>query len=552
MKRAALAALLLLAFSGSLFAQGAMQRYLVGTRHGSLQGIREIVGVEIPARQYREVVPFESVNAFAVDLTSDEVATLRRSPNVRYVEPDIEVHALTDTVTPGSETVPYGVTMVDAPGVWSVTKGVSVDGGPTVHIAIIDTGMTYDNPELAGAYRGGWNFVAGTADPRDDNGHGTHVAGIVAAAQNGFGVVGVAPQADVWSLKVLDSCGSGSLSTIVRAIDWVIAKKAAIGGDWIMSLSLGHDVTADSPEPQTEIAAFQRAADAGILTFAAAGNSYDPAANPPSQVLSYPAALPTVISVGAVDSTETVASFSQRGPDLKLVAPGVSVLSTFVSEEASTDDGRTIAATLPSATSFCPSAPPAGPTAFVSCGIGNPGDFPPSVAGKIALIQRGTLLFTDKAKNAKLAGAIAAVIYNNSPTPVLMDFSSLTNGSTVVPSVMISQDDGASLLGTPNAKLSFSFGLQSYQLDNGTSMATPHASAAAALAWAVAPNATADQIRTALLNNAKDLGAPGFDTTYGFGLVDALAAAKSLAPQKFGITPPPPPPPTGRFIHHRG
>ena len=111
-------------------------------------------------------------------------------------------------MTPGQQTTPYGVNDVNAPAVWPVTRGKSLANGPAIHVAIIDTGIDYNYSELSGAFKGGFNFVARNGDPLDDNGHGTHVAGIIAAANNGSGVVGVASDVDIYSLKVLDICGS--------------------------------------------------------------------------------------------------------------------------------------------------------------------------------------------------------------------------------------------------------------------------------------------------------------------------------------------------------
>ena len=306
-----------------------------------------------------------------------------------------------------------------------------------------------------------------------------------------------------------------------------------------MSLSLG----SDQPS-QAETEAFQRAADGGILTFAASGNNYS---TDPVDGLAFPAALPTVVCVGAVDSSGQVADFSQRGAGLKIVAPGMQTLSTIVGEAVTTDDGRVILGTLPSADGICFPNPTAAGTPFVFCGLGGPTDFPQSVTGKIALIERGTYKFWEKAQNAKNAGAVAAVVYNNTTGLIIADFSEVTDASIVAPFVTISQDDGLALRATPGARLSLAFGLPGYATLQGTSMATPHAAAAAALLWSMAPDATASQIENAMLNTARDLGAPGYDTTYGFGLVDVLAAAKVVAPQFFG-----PHAPTGRPFPRRG
>jgi subtilisin family serine protease len=544
MKRV-LAVLFVLLLAQTTFA-GGVHRYLIATRDAPKRAMPEVLG-ELPEGGDRAVEPFVIVQAFAADLTDDEAATLKHSPQVRFIELDAERHALSDSVTPGAQTTPYGVTMVDAPQVWPVTRGMAVDHSARIHVVVLDTGIDYDDPELKVAYKGGWNTLTNTPDPRDDNGHGSHVAGTIAAADNGIGVVGVAPDVALYSVKVLDQCGSGSVSGIINGVQWVIDQKVAIGGNWIMSLSLGSDTS--SPLEQE---AFQKAADAGILTFAAAGNSYDPTA--PVDGLSYPAAYPTVLSVGAIDSSGNIASFSQRGIDLKFVAPGVDVLSTFVSEGVTTNDGRTFLGTLPAAKNATGDAwcltRPTLTGSYIYSGIGNPADFPAAVAGKIALIQRGTLKFIDKVKNAQAAGARGVMLYNNTSGLITPDFGILSSPTDVLPTVFLSQADGESLKSTPDATVTTSFGLKGYANLDGTSMATPHASAAAALVWAVAPSAPASSIRNALLTTAQDLGAPGQDTVYGYGLIDAYAAAKSTAPQLF--VPPAQTAPSGRRILKRG
>jgi serine protease len=548
MKRSALFVLFVLLPLGA-FAQNA-GRYIVVTRQPAREALGALRNDSWEPHAATAVREFRYINAFAADLTDQDLATLKASPNVRWVEPVVERHMLADSVTAGQQTTPYGVSMVHAPDVWPVTKGKAVDGRTAINIAEIDTGIRFTDPELKNAYKGGHNFIDGSSNPFDDNGHGTHVAGILAAADDGAGVVGVAPEVSLYALKVLDQCGSGSTEDVMAAVEWVITQKAATGGDWIMSLSLGSDTPSDA-----EKAEFQKAADNGILTFAAAGNNYDP--TNPVDGLSYPAGYPSVVSVGAIDSTETVASFSQRGTDLKVVAPGVSVLSTFVSEDVATNAGDTYGvmemdAQKSNGDSWCFTRPNITST-YVFCGIGNPSDFPSSVSGKIALIQRGTLTFAQKAKNAKAAGAIAVIVYNNVPGAFAGTLGTLTSASDVPYTVSMSDVDGAALKANPNATVTFSFGLEGYALLDGTSMATPHASAVAALAWAVAPNASATSVANAIESTATDLGTAGFDTTYGNGLVNALAAAKQLNPSAFGSpVQPPPVPVTGRIPGRRG
>jgi serine protease len=572
MKRIGISLLLFLLCS-SAFAQSSYQHYIVRTRVAPRAVADDVLNNDLPERPWRTrtrpLHTFHIIDAFEADMTWDEAQALKKRPDVIDVEMDQERHALADSVTPGAETTPYGITMVDAPPVWPVTKGKSVGNGTPIHVAIIDTGISYTDTELAPAYKGGFNELNGTTDPLDDNGHGTHVAGTIAAAMNNDGVVGVAPAVDLYSVKALDACGSGSLSAILRGVDWVVQKKTEIGGNWIMSLSLG----SDSASP-TEASAFQNAYNAGILTFAAAGNGY-----PDSVGLSFPASYSSVVSVGAIDSTGTVASFSQRGADLKVVAPGVSVLSTFadVSEldnvadsSGISVDAHKIGATDTSGNSLNCSALTTAIGKIVNCGSGNKSEFPASVNGNIALIQRGgtstvtgsTLTFAEKAQNAKAAGAVAAIVYNNRATDNPTDapgwgISGVSATSIPKTVVGVTQVDGQKLqtaAGTSTVKFLLNNDNLGYALLNGTSMATPHAAGVGALVWAVAPGATNQQIMQALQDNAHDLGDPGRDDTYGAGLVDAFATAKALNPAAFGngTQPPPTQSPSGRRGLHRG
>jgi subtilisin family serine protease len=338
-----------------------------------------------------------------------------------------------------------------------------------------------------------------------------------------------------------------------------------------MSLSLG-----STSATASEASVFQNAYNAGILTFAAAGNGY-----PDSGIaLSYPAAYSNVVSVGAVDNTGAVASFSQRGPGLMIVAPGVDVLSTFANfqELDNVADATGISVDAHKIPGFDTGGESVNCGSLVSatghivnCGSGNKSEFPASVLGNIALIQRGgtstatgsTLTFTEKALNAKAAGAVGAIIYNNRATdnptdPPGWGMQSLASASAIPKTVVgVTQADGQRLLtaaGTTTVKFVTNSSTVGYANLNGTSMATPHAAAVGALVWAVAPGATNQQIMNALQANAKDLGAAGRDDTYGSGLVDAFATAKALNPAAFGngTQPPPPPPPSGRRGLHRG
>jgi len=558
MKRAAIA-LILFAVPFAALAEST-DRYIVMTRQPFKQAIAAI-GDEIEPSIVEKADGFTSINGFVAELTWSQVLALKKSRNVISVEPDWETHALevnatADTVTPGQQTTAYGISLVNTQGVWPYTRGRAIDPSKPVHVAIADTGVLYTHPEFKDRYKGGRNTVASTDDPLDDNGHGTHVAGIIAAADDANGVIGVAPDVDFYAIKVLNSCGAGFVSNNVKAIDWVIAKKAEIGGNWVMNFSLG------SANPSSsEQAAFQRAADSGVLVFAASGNEHDddPAA------FAYPGGYPTVESVGAIDSDQKIASFSNRGSLLKVVAPGVAVMSTWNGYSITTDDGRSFAALQMDAADtgnkpLCVALPNITAKA-VACGVGNTSDFPASVRGKIALIERGgtdpagtALTFNAKAVNAKNAGAVATIVYNIADRPMVVGYLGQFSSASQVPiSSLLTRADGLSLLSTPDANITIRFGGPTYAALDGTSMATPHAVGVAALVWACAPNATARQVATAMEQTAKDLGDTGFDTTFGNGLVNALEAAKQLAPGVFVIGGKPLVPPfTGRVPGRRG
>src|SRR5574342_633944 len=150
--------------------------------------------VEVTPRA-RSVESFALIRGFAADLTDEEAAALRQKPDVSYIEPVIERHALevggiqsdADVANPFGQVVPFGVDMVRARDVWPVTRGEGIN------VVVIDTGIDKTHPDLAGVYAGGYNTYDKSDNPLDDNGHGTHVAGTIAAADNNIGVVGIAP-----------------------------------------------------------------------------------------------------------------------------------------------------------------------------------------------------------------------------------------------------------------------------------------------------------------------------------------------------------------------
>ncbi len=218
--------------------------------------------------------------------------------------------------------IPWGINRVHAPAAWDYTEGAGV------RVAVIDTGIDYTHPDLAGKVDGGYNAITDSESPdsyMDDNGHGTHVSGTIAAIRNGKGVVGVAPRARLYAVKVLDQDGSGNLSDVVKGIVW-----AANNGMQVANMSLGAPQGSDAMER-----ALRYAKARNVVVVAAAGNS--------GGSVGYPGAYPEVIAVSASDWNDKIAGFSSRGPEVKFIAPGVSVLSTMMGGDYGTMSGTSMA-----------------------------------------------------------------------------------------------------------------------------------------------------------------------------------------------------------------
>ena len=219
------------------------------------------------------------------------------------------------------------VTAVDAEldaawGVSRISSGIVHAGGNTgagVYVAIIDTGIDCTHPDLDGNCVGGFDFVNNDNDPSDDHGHGTHVAGTVAAEDNGAGVVGVAPNVSLYGLKVLNANGGGYWSDIVAAMEW-----AADNGIQVTNNSYG---SGGHPGSIVE-AAFGNAAAQGVLHIAAAGNSGSCAGT--ENTVGYPARFASVVAVAATNALDERTCFSSTGPEVEIAAPGMSINSTRV------------------------------------------------------------------------------------------------------------------------------------------------------------------------------------------------------------------------------
>ena len=239
------------------------------------------------------------ISAIAADVPVKALYGLSHNPKIEIIELDAEVHAM-------GQVTPWGIERVQAPAVHA--NGID---GTGIKVAIIDTGVDYAHPDLAANYIGGYDFVNSDGNPIDDAGHGTHVAGTVAAIDNDIGVIGAAPGIDLYALKVLNSEGSGSYSNIISAIQW-----ASDNNIDVASMSLG----GGSGSTLLENACNNAYAN-GVVLVAAAGNDG-------RRKVSYPAAYSSVIAVAATTNTDTRAYFSNMGRQIELAAPGVGINST--------------------------------------------------------------------------------------------------------------------------------------------------------------------------------------------------------------------------------
>lgn len=480
----------------------------------------------------RVVLSLDPQDAVTVVLPERAVAALSRNPNIEYIEVDpirTPLATWSNRTLPSGEVVPYGMQMIQADLVVSINEGAK-------KVCIIDSGYSQQHVDLrddtdASITQNAVNSGSGTWD-QDSCGHGTHVAGtVMAIAGNGAGVVGVTPGAQLHVIKVFgnDNLTSGACSwtyssTLIDALN-----KCESAGSNITSMSLGGSV-----KSRTEEVAFRNAYARGLLHVAAAGNAGN-------NTTSYPAGYPSVISVAAVDSAETVATFSQKNRDVEIAAPGVAVLSTLPWLEENT-------LTFPNSTNVSGGHVEFSARTTGVSGVLVDGGLCNSVgawAGRVVLCQRGTVAFNDKVQNVQTGGGAAAVIYNNVASDATCgDFAGTlgAGNSSTIPAISVSCADGTAALsfanqnGTVVSQVTFS--ASGYEAWDGTSMATPHVSGVAALLWSCYPTATNKTIRDTMNATALDKGAAGRDTAYGFGIVQAKAAVEALGGSGFCVTSP--------------
>jgi subtilisin family serine protease len=276
---------------------------------------------------------FHIIPAVVATLPEPAIRALSKNPNIKYIQKDhyrLRVGPPVDVKagpSPLSETLPWGVDRIDADLAWSTTKGTGVK------VAIMDTGIDMDHPDLEANIKGGINTIAPSGkykDPNDfddDHGHGSHCAGIVAAIDNEIGVIGVAPEAWLYGVKVLSGSGFGYDSDIIEGIQWCVDNDIQV-----ISCSFG-----GYEDDQASRDAYQAAWDAGVLIVAAAGNEgyEDPDL--------WPAGYPTVMAISAMDSNDEIPYWSNYGDEIELAAPGVSIYSCYKKGKYTTMSGTSMA-----------------------------------------------------------------------------------------------------------------------------------------------------------------------------------------------------------------
>jgi len=444
--------------------------------------------------------------------TAALIAELSRDPAVETAEPN---YLRWVTTTPPDDT--YFTNLWGLQNTGQSINGIAGTAGDDTHfvaawalaqpappptnrpvVAVIDSGVDYTHPDLVSNIwintaenptNGldndgdgftndyyGYDFADNLPNPMDSGFHGTHVAGTIAAVgNNNLGVIGVDYQARIMALRASSDGETLPDSAVIEAIQYATMMKGRGVNVVAINESFG-----GGGSNSTEVAALQAAGSAGIIVCCAAGNS----TNDNDTVPFYPAGyrLNNMIVVAATDQNDALAFFSDYGTNtVDLGAPGVNILSLLPIAPGIPPGGTVIALVQQGSTNYSAnelqfSGVTTGLTATVyGCGLGNLTDFPAAVRSNIALIQRGTLTFSNKVINAMAAGARAAIIYNNAAG----NFSGTLGGTNNwIPAVALAQADGLAL--QTNSPATIVHGL--YEYLDGTSMATPHVSGAVAFA----------------------------------------------------------------------
>ncbi|MCL4499420.1 MAG: S8 family serine peptidase [Chloroflexi bacterium] len=424
----------------------------------------------------------------------EAAARFRSNPEVAYAQPNYIRHAAAvpnDTYYAKQ----WGPKKVGAEAAWNVSKG---DG---VIIAVVDTGVDYNHTDLAGKVIKGYNYVANTTDPMDDNGHGTHVAGEIAAVtDNSYGIAGMAWNGRILAVKVLDSTGSGNDLDIANGIRY-----AADNGAKVINLSLGGTGTSQVLDDAVVYARGQ-----GAAVFAAAGND---GANEQFT----PANSPGAVAVASLTNTTVRMEESAASPSGSWTPVYGAGYSGGQALQTSTSGATLTFYATGSAFALIGLTGPSGGTASVSV---DSDTYAASFSGSFTNYQDKVIYLGGYSSGSHIVKIVA-----NGNGAITVDALDLDQGSVARSS--FSNYGSAIDVAAPGENMLSTYPGNRFAWGDGTSMACPMASGVAALAIAEFPTKTADQIERLVMETAGELGAIGRDDYYGYGQVDAASAVSS-------------------------
>ncbi|MDV2685983.1 S8 family peptidase [Alkalihalophilus lindianensis] len=299
-------------------ANAEVKDYLVQFDGAAQKGLVQAFGID-----NKDIIhEYDLLPVMHLNLTENQARGLQNHPHVQMVEENAEVTKL-------AQTTPWGIPRVQ--GTAAQDAGFTGNG---VKVAILDTGIDRNHPDLSANVKGGHSVFtdSANADPFfDGDGHGTHVAGTVAAVNNDIGVIGVANEASLYAVKVLNNAGSGSYAGIAEGIEWAINNDIDI-----INMSLGGSQSSAILKQFSDLAYAE-----GVLVVAAAGNSGTRSGR--NDTVGYPAKYDSVIAVAATDQNNQRATFSSTGPAVEISAPGVGILSTTPNNNYASFNGTSMA-----------------------------------------------------------------------------------------------------------------------------------------------------------------------------------------------------------------
>ncbi|WP_158681437.1 S8 family serine peptidase [Pseudoalteromonas sp. T1lg88] len=438
------------------------------------------------------------LDSLAITLDKSQLGNVSALKGIQAFYPDMPRKLMSEGST---QFIPYGLPMVQG-------DQVSYQGGQKV--CVIDSGYGLSHPDLPSAAVTGAEDGGAGVWYEDPFGHGTHVAGTIAAVNNDIGTVGLVSDhsLDMHIVRVFAGNGAWAYaSDLAHAIN-----ECEQAGANIISMSLGG--TFSSPLEERAIA---KTARNNVLMIAAAGNSGQPSH-------SYPASYDSVVSVAAIDSSKGHASFSQRTSQVELSAPGVDVFSTVPQGRGARFNKFNVVQDGLNVLHYSMENSGIGSVTgeLVDCGLGTEscGD----VTGKICLMERGQIPFFQKVDQCEADGGVGVIVRNNMPGKLIP----MINPTDMIAGAVTYQEGQLLMDNLGKETTISSANFPDHDLMSGTSMATPHVSGVAALVWSNFPECSANGIRMALRASAQDLGESGYDYAYGWGLVQAKDAVDYL------------------------